>query len=448
MFIRPKKIGLLISFAVLLLVALMLFAFHRFAMQRVIVEFGERQALGISEVLEKNLTDDYSDLLARIAAEKGGKTPAIAPALRREIESFFAPMHIVKAYQLTYKQHSIAQKAIQDGALPVGLERGMREHTNASQDTVFFHKYHGKDGLEILMVVDISDEYNDINSIVKIAFAAVFILILIANILMWVYFSYIEHAIATQQQDISELQEKLHDAEKDSKRRSDFLANVTHELRTPLNAIIGFSEIVNSEAMGPIGNEKYKEFVGDIYASGTHLLHIINDILDYSKIASGRIEVKNDELIDLVYIVRVCIKMIYPKAKEGKVEIVDKIQLKECKVKGDAQRMKQCVLNILSNAVKFTQKNGMVEVNLTSPKSRKKPVILTIKDNGVGMAPQDIARAMEPFGQLDSKLNRKHKGTGLGLPLTARLLELMGWNLTIESEQGSGTTVHLTSPHQ
>jgi signal transduction histidine kinase len=445
MFIRPKKIGVLISLVVLVLVGLMLWSFHKFAMRHVIVEFGERQALGISEILDKNLAEDYGDTLASVIANKGEEESASALTLRREIESFFAPMHIVKFYQVTYKQRTLAEK------IPKGtkdLLRDVQMHDSPGQSTVFYHRYHGKDGLGILMAVDISDEYEDISNIVKIAFAAVFILVLVANILMWIYFGYIEGAITTQQEYVSDLQEKLYDAEKDSKRRSDFLANVTHELRTPLNAIIGFSEIVNSEAMGPIGNEKYKEFVGDIYASGTHLLHIINDILDYSKIASGRIEVKNDEVIDLVYIIRVCIKMIYPKAKEGKVEIVDKVQLKECKVKGDSQRMKQCILNILSNAVKFTQKNGAVEVSLLVPKSRKKPVQLTIRDNGVGMAPQDIARAMEPFGQLDSKLNRKHKGTGLGLPLTARLLELMGWSLNIESEQGAGTTVQLISPHQ
>jgi signal transduction histidine kinase len=442
MFVRPKKIGVLISLAVLLAVGLMLMAFHKFAMQYIIVEFGKRQAYGISEVLDNNLFENYGDYLHK-DKKSGEIDEATNSNIKHRIESFFSAIPTVRSYKVEYDEIILAQINTQG-------QEGVYDlpDSDLSGEMLFINQYLGNNGINIQVAVDVSDEYHDIQNVVKIAFIFAFLLILLANILLWIYFSYIEKAIATQQQEVSDLHARLQDAEKDSKRRSDFLANVTHELRTPLNAIIGFSEIINNEAMGPIGNEKYKEFVGDIYASGTHLLQIINDILDYSKIAAGRIEVRNDEVIDLVRIVKVCIKMIYPKATENSVEIINKIKQDEYRVEGDSQRMKQCILNILSNAVKFTAKGGSVEVTLSASTAQKKAVVLSIKDSGIGMEPQDIAKAMEPFGQLDSRFNRKHKGTGLGLPLTVRLIELMGWKLRIESEPGSGTTVQIIFQRQ
>jgi two-component system cell cycle sensor histidine kinase PleC len=256
----------------------------------------------------------------------------------------------------------------------------------------------------------------------------------------------VEELIEKQQEASLELANAKAIAESESKAKSQFLANVSHELRTPLNAIIGFSEIINSEAMGPVANEKYKEFVHDIHASGVHLLSLINDILDFSKAEENKLQI-DFEQVDLTKTVKICLRMMLPRAEEAKVQLVDEVPTEHVIIMADTKRTKQIVLNLLSNAVKFTPEGGQVITKIWKNMDNNS-VVLQIKDSGVGMVAQDLARALSPFGQVENKLSKRFEGTGLGLPLTKRLIELMHGNFDIQSEPSLGTTVTITFAFQ
>ena len=229
-------------------------------------------------------------------------------------------------------------------------------------------------------------------------------------------------------------------AEAESEEKSKFLANVSHELRTPLNAIIGFSQIIKDEVNGPIGNDQYKDYIRDINTSGSHLLSLINDILDYSKAEANKLEV--DEVdIDLNKTIKSCIRLVLPRAEEAKVSLADNVPKDHIILKADSKRMKQILLNLLSNAVKFTPEGGTV--TLSARIESDGSLVVEVNDTGIGIAQKDISKAMATFGQVDSKLSRRFEGTGLGLPLTKKLVELMGGTFDIQSEVGLGTTVTL-----
>ncbi|MCE3233597.1 MAG: sensor histidine kinase [Rickettsiaceae bacterium] len=233
-------------------------------------------------------------------------------------------------------------------------------------------------------------------------------------------------------------------AETQNQQKSMFLANVSHELRTPLNAIIGFSEIIKDEVMGPVGHPQYKEYVTDINTSGVHLLSLINDILDYSKAEAKKLDVESVD-IDVSKIAHSCMRLVEPRANETKIKLVERLPDKQVVLSADPKRMKQIILNLLSNAVKFTPEGG--EVSLTVEEDAVGGlVIVTVVDTGIGIAAKDISKAMSPFGQIDSSISRRYEGTGLGLPLSKKLTELMGGKFEIKSEVGLGTTVILTFP--
>ncbi len=253
-----------------------------------------------------------------------------------------------------------------------------------------------------------------------------------------------ENVIEKQQEVGIEMAAAKASAESESRAKSQFLANVSHELRTPLNAIIGFSEIINSESMGPIGNDQYKEFIKDIHTSGVHLLSLINDILDFSKAEENKLQV-DFEQVDLTKLIKISVRMITPRAEEAKVKVVEDLPADHVVLLADPKRLKQVILNLLSNAVKFTQEHGTVAIRAWKDTDASS-LIIEIKDTGVGMAPQDLARALAPFGQVDNKLSRRYDGTGLGLPLTKKLVELMRGKFDIKSETGLGTTVTLSFP--
>lgn len=233
-------------------------------------------------------------------------------------------------------------------------------------------------------------------------------------------------------------------AESQNQEKSMFLANVSHELRTPLNAIIGFSEIIKDETMGAIGHPQYKEYIHDINTSGIHLLSLINDILDYSKAEARKLEVESID-VDLTKIAHSCLRLVEPRANEAKVRLIENVPDRRVILTADGKRMKQIVLNLLSNAIKFTAENGKVTLTVKED-ILEETVQLTVTDTGIGIAPKDISKAMSPFGQIDSSLSRRFEGTGLGLPLTKKLTELMGGKFDIKSEVGVGTTIILSFP--
>jgi signal transduction histidine kinase len=231
-------------------------------------------------------------------------------------------------------------------------------------------------------------------------------------------------------------------AETANRTKSEFLANMSHELRTPLNAIIGYSEIIKKGMFGPL-SERYREYSSDIFDSGTHLLALINDILDLSKLEAGQFELQ-EENVDLAAAIRASMHLIETTAEKSKVRLSVAAGVHEpLLVRADDRRLRQILINLLSNAVKFTPEGGRVHVS-TSVTSQG--VIIAVSDTGIGMTPDHISKALEPFRQIDSKLSRKYEGTGLGLPLAKHLVELHHGTLSIESKVNVGTTVTVVLP--
>jgi two-component system cell cycle sensor histidine kinase PleC len=292
---------------------------------------------------------------------------------------------------------------------------------------------------------DISEEWQDLVLFQNISIVGITV-IFFASWLILLYTSMTAQKLIYKQYESNlELAEAKAKAEADSDNKSKFLANISHELRTPLNAIIGFSEIIKSETLGPVGHEQYKEYISDINNSGTHLLSLINDILDYSKAEADKLQVDSIE-VDVAKILSTSLRLVQPRAEEAGVSLVKEISKEPQVILADPKRLKQAVLNLLSNSVKFTPEGGSVTLS-SFIDHQKNLLIIQVKDTGIGIAQQDIAKAMSSFGQVDSKLSRKYEGTGLGLPLTKKLVELMGGKFQLESEQGLGTTSTLTFPY-
>jgi len=226
--------------------------------------------------------------------------------------------------------------------------------------------------------------------------------------------------------------------------KTEFLANMSHELRTPLNAIIGFSEIIANQMFGPTGSPRYVDYARDILDSGTHLLKIVNDILDLSKVEVGQL-VLHEEECDLAAIVAASLRLVQDRAKDGGLQLEQRLAPELPPVRADGRVLKQILLNLLSNAVKFTAPGGTITVGAALDGDG---LSLSVADTGIGMAAADIPRALAAFGQVDSALNRKYEGTGLGLPLVKALTELHGGLLDLESELGVGTTATVRLPRE
>ncbi|GAB4360908.1 MAG: PAS domain-containing sensor histidine kinase [Oricola sp.] len=230
-------------------------------------------------------------------------------------------------------------------------------------------------------------------------------------------------------------------AEAANRAKSGFLANMSHELRTPLNAIIGFSEILQSGMFGPLGSDRYEEYVSDIHASGTFLLGVINDILDMSKIEAGRVELEREKL-DLAPLIDEVLQMVSMQANEKNIRIEQSID-KTMRVFADRRAMKQISLNLLSNAVKFTGQGGRIRIRA---KTVSNAVQITMEDTGCGIPASALKRLGRPFEQVQNQLTRDHSGSGLGLAIAKSLTELHGGSLKIRSKPNVGTIVAVRIP--
>lgn len=227
--------------------------------------------------------------------------------------------------------------------------------------------------------------------------------------------------------------------------KSDFLANMSHELRTPLNAVLGFCGIIRAETYGPLQNDKYQEFIEDIEGAGEHLLELINEVLDLATIEAGRTELQMEE-INLGETIRSATKYVNNWAVEKGISLNVELEQVDPIITADLTAVRQIVLNLVSNAVKFTPKNG--EVSCLCSLSSDGRAIIKVIDNGIGIEQSDIQKVMEPFGQVVSADKRDHKGSGLGLPITKKLTELLGGTFLLESKFGVGTQVTVSFPAQ
>ncbi len=232
-------------------------------------------------------------------------------------------------------------------------------------------------------------------------------------------------------------------AELANRTKSQFLANMSHELRTPLNAIIGFSEIIKGETFGPVGSVQYRSYAEDINEAGQHLLDLINDILDLSKVESRMAELY-EEVIEVPEVIESVLRLVQQRAMQGGIELELDLPENLPLLRADERKLKQILVNLLTNAIKFNEAGG--RATLTAWCRPGSGYVFQVIDTGIGIALEDISMALSPFQQIDSELNRKFAGTGLGLTLTKSLVELHGGCLDLQSEVGVGTTVTVRFP--
>jgi signal transduction histidine kinase len=239
--------------------------------------------------------------------------------------------------------------------------------------------------------------------------------------------------------------EILRHAERATKEASrvkvEFLAKISHELRTPLNAIIGFSELMMHDPRG-LANEQYQTYISDIHTSGRHLLDIINDILDFAKAEAGQLALFESN-VDVQQVVHAIERLLAPRARDTGIEFKNSIPADLPLVWCDERKLKQMLLNLVNNAVKFTPSGGAIEIG-----ARLDPegFILAVRDNGIGIAEADLDRVLEPFVQAETTLSRRQEGTGLGLALVKAMIEIHGGRLRLESQLGKGTSAELVFP--
>ncbi|MFQ6017877.1 MAG: sensor histidine kinase [Kiloniellaceae bacterium] len=233
------------------------------------------------------------------------------------------------------------------------------------------------------------------------------------------------------------------EADAASRAKSQFLALMSHELRTPLNAIIGFSEIIRNESFGPVGTIQYRDYANDIHSSGQHLLELINDILDLSKVESGADEL-HEENTHVPTVVDAAFTLIKDRAAQGGIRLESELQDGLPMLRADQRKLKQILVNLLSNAMKFTEAGG--QVTLKTWCRLDSGFVFQVIDTGIGIPPEKIPTVLSPFGQVDTEFSRKHEGTGLGLPLAKAFVERHGGSLDLQSEEGVGTTVTVRFP--
>jgi signal transduction histidine kinase len=230
-----------------------------------------------------------------------------------------------------------------------------------------------------------------------------------------------------------------------SEAKSAFLANMSHELRTPLNAIIGFSQMLESEMFGPLGDARYKEYIKDIHDSGQHLIALVNDVLDLSVVEAGQLELFESE-VDLRALVDGCVDMLRNLAERKNLRLVSEITKNLPALSADAKTIRQILLNLISNAIKFTPEGGTISISGELSDARE--VVVRVNDTGIGIPEEDLQLVLKPFAKRDPTVANNEKGIGLGLAISKSLVEKHEGKLAISSTLGAGTTVEITFPRE
>jgi signal transduction histidine kinase/CheY-like chemotaxis protein len=276
-----------------------------------------------------------------------------------------------------------------------------------------------------------------------------FAIALTAVVLLILGFGIVGNLIDQHIQDIEaakrDVEATLALAERANRAKSEFIATMSHELRTPLNAVIGFSEIMVRETYGPLGHGNYTDYAKDIHESGSHLLQIINDILDISKAEAGNLTL-DEGVVDCRELIAASSRLFRPRLQKSELvldlDLPDRLPL----LRADARMFKQVILNLLANAVKFTPPGGHIAIEAVA--GQHHGLVISIRDTGVGIAKADLDRVREPFVQVDSSLRRRHEGTGLGLPLVEIMMRGHGGVFELESEENKGTTARVVFPRE
>jgi signal transduction histidine kinase len=298
-------------------------------------------------------------------------------------------------------------------------------------------------------VAAIFEIYDDVTDVLhEIERTHMLIMIVVGTVMLVVYVGLVaivgraNHRIARKHTENVRLSAAVARSEAASQAKSDFLANMSHELRTPLNAIIGFSEMIKDEVLGQVGVPDYREYAGDIHRSGCHLLAVVNDILDTVKVEAGIMPI-NLERISVGDVIQQAERTVHQCALAGEITLDIQLDQSDESILSDEARLRQILLNLLSNAVRFTPPGGRVTVT-THPQHDR--LVIEVTDSGIGISADDLPKAMAPFGQVDSSLARTYEGAGLGLSLAKRLTELLGGTFSIESIVGKGTRVRIGLP--
>ena len=279
-------------------------------------------------------------------------------------------------------------------------------------------------------------------------FLATTIVTILTGFPIIVYSQFIIRELKTSRRMLRKMTERLawafHNAERANEAKSHFLANMSDELRTPLNAIIGFSDIMRNERFGPLNNDRYRDYSRDVNESGIHLLGIINDILDLAKIEAGHATMEIEAEFDVAAVVDSAERMVRPMAETRGVRLVIDTSNCDLRLFGVERMVRQVLINVLSNAIKFTESGGLV--TLSAEYRSHGNLAVSVADTGIGMSPDEVKLALTPFGQADNSMTRQQVGTGLGLPLAKAMMDLHDGRLMVRSQKGAGTAIVLIFP--
>ena len=475
---RATRFRLTRSFAtvaalVMVAAALLLSAFHWYWSLDAMEKMAEQNNVNVARVLSNVLWNRNASLMETLAAADPGtlKTRPEIIALREEVMRFVANarVHRLKIYDMQgdtifstdaeqIGENESDDEGFEEASHGTVLNELARANTFSLTESMVVDRdllssyvpiYRSGPGSEIVGVFEVYDDVTvflrDINRGIASQVALVLLTtIAVYLVLIW-YVRRGDQLLRTEHARSLELVQVAARAEAASKAKSQFLANMSHELRTPLNSVIGFAEILSSEGFGPLGDKRYLSYAKEIGEGGRNLLTIINNTLDLSKIELGTAEVALRP-VDPIAVVRGAVQQLDRQIQDSEVSVSIEIDPRVPSMQSDETKLKQILLNVISNGVKFTPAGGRVTIKVMSGDGRM--VRFEVSDTGIGISPHDVPIALAPFGQVDSALNRRYQGAGLGLPLAKGLAELLRGGLEIAGKPGSGTTVVITLPAQ
>lgn len=410
-----------------------------------------------TKIFISSLTDDEKKILASLPCNASSTTCESTSEMQRKVKTSFSDESI-KSFLLL---NTDGVEVFSNRRMEKKYEKVIKEANNSGLSYFIENLYSKKNQEQKIIVLKkistISEDKNLENKIALIVLDSnyktsglskiLFILALslpLAASIAGIYF-YSTNLIRSKKESDEKSTGyilQIEDLRRENVQQSQFLTNFTHELRTPLNSIIGFSGLLKDETLGPLGNSEYMKYSSDINMSGLHLLSLINDILDYSKSEVGKLKVNITE-VEVIKIIKQSLSLVAPRASESKLDLLQSFASDYFVVRLDPKRFKQIMLNLLSNSVKFTPEGGSVMVSVF-PDIKGEKISIEVKDTGVGIDEKDIPTVMSLFGQVETNLNRKYEGTGIGLPFAKKLTTLMGGSFDLQSKVGVGTRITLT----